>query len=335
MKILYQSPELDFKKKKLCLTHTDRPVDFERCSREFLVKRYRDPLRLPPQEDFYGLKSILGLSPYAGEITIWSFEENDLRKRCELMAHLRPENYRPQHVLWYQGKLWVLGVEILEIYDDTFSLIHTVRDPWLSGAHTLSHDEKGRVYLSCAASDSILIVDARTFQVVQALRMPEKIYGSNYPLSRSDSVVDHFISNDAQLTHVNSAWPWRGGVLVSTLIQGALGWFDSRGEYQELLRGFVGCHGARVDSRSGDIYFSDSCSGKLFFLDAAFQAVEAMDFESRWLHDACQLEGDVFAAAVSDKNQVVIADLRSKEILNRIDGSPFGAGTQFIGYAPC
>jgi hypothetical protein len=161
--------------------------------------------------------------------------------------------------------------------------------------------------------------------------MPESIYGRNFDLSRADSVVEHYIPNDLQLTHINSASFWCDGIVVSTLI-GAIGWFDLQGQYRELLRGFVGCHGIRPQARTGPLYFSDSCLGVVVFLNSKLGISRRVDTQSRWLHDALQLGGDVFAVSIADHNQVSIVDFASRQPIARIPGAEFGMGTQFLSY---
>jgi hypothetical protein len=164
------------------------------------------------------------------------------------------------------------------------------------------------------------------------LRVPETIYGSNYPLSRDASTVDHYIDNDSQLTHINCAWPWNDGILVSNFIQGALGCFDANGNYIELARGFVGCHGARIDHRTNQIYFSDSCVGTVNFLTSNYTIDYRVDAESSWLHDAHQLDNNIFALAVADRNRIEIMDFSSRKVIATIPGNGFGSTVQFIYY---
>ncbi len=314
----------------LCVSHSDRPIEFERCRRDFLAEHYNVPDRLPPAEPFEKLKPFIELSPFVGDITLWQFENGDL-SRPVFRQHLRPEWYKPQFALWHAQQLWVLGIDTLEVYDPGLQLVASVTDPWMSGCHALAVDGNGDMLVSCSSSDSILILDRTSRAVKAALRMPEEIYGFNYPLKRTDSVIDHYIPNPSQLTHVNCVWPWNGGILVSTMIQGAIGWFDPEYRYRELTRGFIGCHGARVTD-NGTIYFSDSCSGEILFLDERFGAARRYATGSIWLHDALQLSGDVFAAALSDSNSVRILDLASGDCLAELAGGDFGNTTQFISY---
>jgi hypothetical protein len=210
-------------------------------------------------------------------------------------------------------------------------LVHerTVEDPWLSGAHTVFPDNRGHLLVSCAGSDSILLVDEHLLQVVDAFRLPESLYGRNFPLSRADSVVEHYVPNDLQLTHVNCAYPWREGILVSTLI-GAIGWFDFAGHYKELFRGFVGCHGIRAQKHAGNLYFCDSCVGTVDFLDENCVIRRRISTGSRWLHDAQELTNNIIAVSVTDRNQVELIDASSGKVLTVISGKGYGMGPQFL-----
>ncbi len=330
MKIYYNKQRTNSRQKLLCVTHTERPVDLDRCNINFLTKRFSDSTRLPPPVPFESLTPSSNHTPYLGDITIWEFVGDDFRTP-RLLAHMNPKEYKPQFALWYKQRLWVLGVEIIEIYDSTLSRLAVIKDPWLSGAHTIVPDQTGHLLVSCSASDSVLVIDEATYEVVQTRRMPQALYGFNYPLSRKDSVVDHYIINDYQLTHLNCAWPWRNGILVSTLIQGAIGWFDYNGNYKELLRGFIGCHGSRV-TREDQIYFCDSCLGSVVFLTPEFGSAHRLDTGSLWLHDAHELSCQTFALSVPDRNQVEIMNSLSEEVLGVIPCGDFGEGTQFVYY---
>lgn len=331
MKINFNRLKHNHGGKLLCVTHTDRPVDLERCNLEFLRGRYASPKRLPPAEPFQSLTPAAQHTPYFGEVTVWEFKNGNF-ETPELLAQFRPKTYKPQSVIWHRERLWVLGVSVLEVYDVNLRRVAVVNDPWLSGAHTIVPDGKGHLLMTCSTSDSVLILDDHDYSIVHAWRMPESLYGFNYPLKRTDSVVDHYVINDYQLTHINSARPWRQGILVSTLIQGAIGWFDPSGSYQELTRGFVGMHGARIDERTGRIYFSNSCRGVLTFLTHDFKVDYEVDMRSNWLHDAEQLGGDYFAVSVADRDKVDIYNVAEGKTLISLDCKKFGASTQFISY---
>lgn len=312
------------------VTHTERITDLDRCSLNFLEKRYERPNGIEALKPFESLPPLSSNTPYKGSVSVWAFRDRDW-SRPEHVATLRPD-YKPQHAIWYGGRVWVLGVDRLEVYDSCLERLATVEDPWLADGHTVYHDGKGHLLLSCAGSDAVLFVDESSLKVTRACRMPDGRYGKNYALKRTDSVVDHFITNDNQITHVNAAYPWRGGVVVSTLAQGSIGWFSRWGRYREIVSGFVGCHGVRVDARDGELYFADSTTGTVVFLDGAGRIKERFATRSVWLHDALQLDGDIFALAVADRNVVEIYDVRSKELLGTIDGEPFGQGPQFLYY---
>lgn len=330
MKVIFRREGANWNQDLLCVSHTDRALHQARANLNFLEMRYAKPDRLPPKEPFESLTPSIKHSPYLGACTVWEFEGGSVLK-SRLLAHFHPETYKPQQVIWHKQRLWVLGIECLEIFDSKFNLVKQVHDPWLAGAHTIVPDGKGKLLLSCSGSDSVLVLDEETYTIVKALRLPEEIYGFNYPLKRTDSVYDHFIPNDYQLTHINCAWPWKNGILVSTLIQGAIGWFDENDSYQELTRGFVGCHGVRV-SLSGQIYFSDSCTGLIMFLNQSFEIDKRIQTESVWLHDSLQLNENLFATAVADRNQVEIMDVTARKVIAAIPGADFGQGPMFVSY---
>lgn len=329
MKIIYKRRGANWQQNLLCITHSDRPVELELCNLNYLELRYSDPERLPPSQPFESLTTSIKHSPHLGEVTVWEFRDDNFRKP-RLLLHLRPNNYKPQFAIWHQQQLWILGVEVLEVYDSNLSRLAVIRDPWLSGAHTIIPDQKGQLLVSCSASDSVLVIDQLTHKLVRALRMPNSLYGFNYHLSRTDSVVDHYIINDFQLTHINCAWPWRDGILVSTLIQGAIGKFNHDEKYTELLRGFIGCHGARIDQRTGRIFFADSCLGTVVFLTAAYTIDYRIDARSKWLHDVHQMNGNIFALSVADRNLIEIMDCTSRKVITDIPCNDFGNSTQFI-----
>jgi hypothetical protein len=310
----------------LCVTHSDRVTDLDRCSLNFFEKRYDRRLQnLPP---FETLSPSTAYSRYKGVVTVWGLTAGSW-PRPELLATLRP-SFKPQHALWHNARLWLLGTEVLEVYDRDLTRQGAVTDPWLADAHTVAPGPRGSLLVSCSGSDAVLFVDPRSLRITRALRMPEELYGLNYPLTRSDSVVEHFIPNDLQTTHVNAASSWRDGVVVSTLAQGAIGWFTADGDYTEITKGFVGCHGVRADPRNGGLYFTDSTTGTIVFLDEDGRIRGRFATRSSWLHDAQHLDGDVFALAVTDRNVVEISNVRTKELLATINGGPFGEGPQFL-----
>ncbi len=219
----------------LCVVHSDRPMQEPNSDINYLERRFGSPLRLPPAQPFETLEPARAFTTYLGAISVYDIGDAGERQP-ELVCAFRPDTYKPSHAMWHNDRLWVLGTEHIEVYDAHLNSIRVIRDPWLAGSHTIAPDGDGHVLVSCSASDAILVFDAGTGDVSKVWRVPEDLYGRNYPLDRAHSVVDHYIDNDRQLTHLNCAWPWRGGLLVSLLIQGA---------------GVPGSAGRR-DSSSGD-----------------------------------------------------------------------------------
>jgi hypothetical protein len=333
MNIKYFDESFRWDQKLLCVTHADRPTEEARCNLNFFGRRYSDPARLPARIPFSSLTPISMHQPYGGSITLWTIKF-DPSLEIKLRAFFRPD-YKPQHAIWYEEKLWVLGVDRLVVYSvkgDSITQIGSLEDPWLSGGHTIAPDGGGRLLLSCSGSDSVLVVDAQTLKIEKAWRVPESIYGRNFDLRREDSVVDHFIPNDLQLTHVNCAWPWRNGIVISTQIQGAIGWFSPEGDYRELTRGFLGCHGVRSLRQSEGLYFSDSAVGILTLLDEGFRIKTRVGTGSIWLHDSLELAEDIFIMACGDRNRIEFFDIKSCAVRKVIPCKKFGKGPQFFYY---
>jgi hypothetical protein len=314
----------------LCVVHSDRPVQEAHNDINYLERRFASPLRLPPAEPLETLAPARAFTPYLGAISAYDIGETGDQPPV-LVCAFRPDTYKPSHAMWHNDRLWVLGTEHIEVYDAQLESLTAIYDPWLAGGHTIAPDGRGRVLVSCSASDAILAFDEDTGGLSQVWRVPEAWYGRNYPLSREHSVVDHYIHNDSQLTHINCAWPWRGGFLVSLLIPGVIGWSDGNGDYREIVRGFVGCHGARVRSDIEEIYFSDSCSGMLVFVDRHGDVIRRVGTGSRWLHDAVQIHGDLFAMAPFDHNEVLLMNVATREVTGRIPCASRG-GPQFLSF---
>jgi hypothetical protein len=314
----------------LCVRHSERPMEDPTCDINYLEKRFASPFRLPPQQPFDMLRPSHDYSPYSGSISIYDVGD-DGRREPQLVCAFRPDAYKPQHALWLSDRLWVLAAEHIEVYDAALHPLMQIRDPWLAGNHTIAADENGRLIVSSAASDSVLTVDAGSGEVTRAWRVPEAVFGENYALARDQSVVDHYITNDIQVAHVNCAWPWRGGVITTSLIRGAVGWFDAAGRYREVVRGFVGCHGARVRTDVDEIYFCDSCSGMVVFVDFNGNILRRVGTRSHWLQDAVQVRGDLFAMAPFDRNEVILMDITTKNVVSRIPCAARG-GAQFLSF---
>ncbi len=105
--------------------------------------------------------------------------------------------------------------------------------------------------------------------------------------------------------------------VYSTLTQGAIGLCDlERGTWCEITRGFVGCHGARANP-AGTLYFTDSATGTLTFLNPAGQITYRYAVPSRWLHDALPITDRLWAFALADSNELRIYDLDADRLVYR------------------
>lgn len=319
----------------LTLTHSSRATNLARCSVQFLTRRFGDPGRLrdlPPLATF-GPAEVL----YSGAVSFYRVSrESGGRLRLEALGAVRHRD-RLQHVIrhvsegtdellaGFENRLerWRLRAPLDGLRRVTRRDVTVVRryeHPHLVGLHTVEPLGEGRVALACSAPDAVLVLDLASGEVERTLRLPAALYGQGYDLEGAD-LRRHAIPDERQTTHVNAAHrAGASGLVVSTLIQGAIGRFDltagANGAYEELCRGFVGCHGARV-SAEGEVYFADSAAGLLVFLTADGRVARRFATGSRWLHDAQQIAGSVYAFALADSNELQLHDVATGELLAR------------------
>jgi hypothetical protein len=332
----------------LALTHSSRKANLARCSVEFLTRRFGDPGRLRDLPPFAGLPPPRAL--YSGAASFYRVLAEDgeggedgehgeggegtprrRRVRLECVGRLRSRD-RIQHVallgagdllVGYEYRLerWRLRAPIDQLRRLTGAdreAVWRCEHPHLAGLHTVEPLGDGRAALSCASADAVLLCDLEVGKVTATLPLPAALYGQGYELGAGTDLRRHAIPDEAQATHVNAAHRAGGSrVVVSTLIQGAIGLLDlASGAYAEICRGFVGCHGARL-SAEGEVYFADSPAGALTFLTAAGGIARRFAVGSRWLHDAQQIAGSVYAFALADSNELRLYDLDDGELLWR------------------
>ena len=294
----------------LLLTHSSRGTNLDRCSRDFLEGRFASPGRLQNRPPFDSLPSARSL--YSGALSTFAVErESDGRWRCR-PAGVVKRRRKIQHAQALDGDRLLVGFEHhLEVWNRSRCTAEW-EHPHLAGLHTVAALGEERVALSCAAADAVLVFNLLDGQVERTLQFPDEMYGSGYRLTEDRDLREHYIDDDWQAAHVNSAVPYGGRhLLVTSFIPGAVGAFDlDDGSYEEICRGYVGCHGARCDA-AGDVYFCDSPSGDLVHLSAEGEARRRFATGSRWLHDAIQVEGDVYAMALSDTNELRLVDIEA------------------------
>lgn len=312
----------------LALTHSSRRTNLARCSAEFLRRRFGDPARLrslPPFEELPPPEPL-----YSGAASFYRVLKDGKDLRFQLLGSVR-DREKIQHVSLLSKTDLLVGYEqrverwrlpgpigsVSWITRGGCTVVQRYEHPHLAGLHTVVPIAAGRAVLSCSASDAVLILDLETGEVDRTLRMPATLYGSNYDLTPERDLRRHYVGDAWQTTHLNQAFPFDKGrrILVSTLIQGAIGVFDlETGAYGELARGFVGCHGARVNEE-GQVYFADSAAGHLVFLDDQGRVERRFDAGSRWLHDVQQIAGNVYAFALADTNELRVWDIKREELI--------------------
>lgn len=313
----------------LTLTHSSRETDLERCSVQFLTRRYSDPARLAGLPPFESLPPAPTL--YSGAVSLFvAFEDGSGRLHLRRLGSVRSRD-RIQHaallpsgdvlvgfehrVVRWRSRLPIAEMDRIDAMD--FQVAARFEHPHMAGLHTVEPLGPDRVVISCSSPDALLVLDLGEGKLERILRLPRDLYGRNYDLAPGMDLRRHYIPDDLQIAHLNAAFadPTGRWLAVSTLIQGAIGVFDlETGRYEEVTRGFVGCHGARFDDR-GNLYFADSATGTLVFLTEEGKIARRFSTGSRWLHDVRQLRGSVYAFALADANELRVYDIDKNELL--------------------
>lgn len=348
----------------LFLTHSGRDTDLSLCSVNYLTSRYKDPDRLKHIPPLDSLEPTSKFDSYEGVLSIYQVGFDDGEFCVELAAVIKDDR-KMQHVVQKSANELLVGFEsLLEVWEFSkpiaemgkgVAATHRCKARYehglFAGVHTVMIGPDGTAQVSCSAPDAVIEFDMDTGSLVAFKRMPEEIYGRNYSVDEASDMRAHYIHNDLQTTHVNAAWPEPdGSVLVSALIQGAIGVFSPEDNgYREIARGFVGCHGVRRSSE-GVIYFADSAVGCLVFIDDEGNILRRYCVDSGWLHDVQQIQEDIYALGLSDRNELLICDISKDAVLYRkryptIKDSRFnslrnalpwwrGNSTQFLSFQP-
>lgn len=313
---------------KICLSHSTRPLEHERVSLNFQHHRYDRPGRLdslPPLEQ-------LPPEPggYLGVITLWEWSGSHRELPVYIGKLEKP--YKAQNAVIHGDELLVCGTDFIEVYPLEGSWdtpLRVITHPWFAGGHTLFVDDHDRLIVSCSAPDAILrfTLDG-TF--INAWRLPTELYGQSYDLRPDDNLHDHYISNDFQTAHMNCAFPYPEGYLITSLIPGAVGKMDPKGGYTELISGFRGCHGARASNFGDYFYFSDSTLGVIVEVDYNGRIRRRGQVRSLWLHDAVEISPMVYLCTNSSDNSMELWDFRTPERVWAVGCREFGKTTQFL-----
>jgi len=311
----------------LCITHSPRQLDFSRSSSHFLERRYGKSGRLNNLPEFNSLNK-QDLPEWKNNLTIWKF--NHLSFAKPELLNFSKKDYTVNHAIFDGDNLTICGSTFLEICSKNFRTQFQLSSNWFAGGHTVYMDINNDLVVACSGSDSLLIFDVREKKLKKILRMPEKNYGFNYDIKPEDDIREHYINNDRQLCHINCAFPTVNGYLVTAFIQGAVGLFDFEGNYNELVSGFRGCHGARTRPGLEGFYFSDTCKGTLIEIDQKSNIKRTFSVDSKWLHDCQWISGDIYLFSLSDKNMIQLWDIEINKKLWEIKMDSYGKTTLLL-----
>ncbi len=299
--------------KLLITTHSSRWFESQRGSLNALNERFQNRVleNLPPLDSFPPVGEAIQVT---GAVAFWRLEPPGAAgRRVTLLKVLRPA-VNPQSVCFIGDKLAIAGPDRVMLYAPGFEELTPLTDPWIAGCHTVKLAEDGTIWVTSAPANAALRLDPGSGRVVERLIMPAR-YGVGHALTPEDDLRTHFITTDYQPTHINSAVPVGGGLLVSMLVPGAVGFFDEARTYREIAGGMRGCHGARVHPRTGEIYASDSPTGLVWFFDReSGRPTRRLDFGSRWLHDALILDDGAIVGLASDRNEILFLDEAGKPV---------------------
>ena len=313
--------------KVLCVTHSSRPFVERRSSLNALSSRFgSDRLKnLPSLESLPGVDAAV---PFTGMLSLWKVVEGP-EPSLQFLSSYDP-GFKVQSAAFRGDRLLVCGSDRLEILDASLTPTSTIRDNWIAGGHTVFVDTEGYAWLTSAPANAILRVDIDSGVVVERLPLPN-MYGVGYDIKPHHDLRRHFVPTDSQPTHVNCAYPTDAGILVTLLIPGAVGVYDHDRSYREIVRGFRGCHGGKLDPDRSEIYLTDSPAGLIWFFDATSAEIKGrLKVESHWLHDAHLLSNDLLAAAPSDRNAVLLVERSSGRVLFSQECHSLGASVMFV-----
>ncbi len=329
-----------FREFELLVTHSTRKFDHARASADFIRARYADRSRLENVPPFETLASSSTKHYMHGALT--HFRLRFFGEEASLEA-LRCIDSREliQHAVVVGGRLVVCCSGFLVVLPSIhYPLTGTefdpgspfrIDDPWFSGLHSVVPANDEECVVSASGPDAVLWVDLRKKIVTRRFRLPESLYGVNYRLTPEMSVHDHYIPNDYQLGHLNSAFPDDdGGCFVTTLGQGDIGHFDREGRYERLATGYVGAHGIRRSLDGSYLYFTESPAGKIRKLSFQGNVGTIAQVRTGWLHDAQQIAQDLFVCLPVDRNELLIIDVRNEREVVGFDLSQRGLNPQFL-----
>lgn len=319
----------------ILLTHSSRPVDFDECAYPVLRDRYANPDRLKNLPSFESLPHIDTRRHYKGGLSVLELSVSGGSARLRRANYLDP-GFKIQHATLVDGRLVLCLEDALLLLNDPLAPFpeaspERIDDPWFAGLHTVFQSGKSRCVVSASAPDAVMEVDLETRSVTKRLRLPAEIYGENYKLDETTSLREHYIHNDVQVAHVNCAWPTSdGSIYVSSLVRGDIGVFDPVGNYRVLSRGDIGCHSARVTADGGTLYYADSCNGNLVLCDRGGTERRRIAMRTNWLHDVQHIDGDLFALCLSDRNLLVLFDVRRDAVVLDESFADLGGSLQFV-----
>lgn len=312
--------------KMFCISHSSRIIFEDRCKINAFATRFK-PVTLDDLPPFDSLKDVYSANPYKGSISLWELTGNDKEPDLKPLAHIHPAQ-KSQSAAIIDRRIIIHEIDRLEVFDINLSLQKTITNPWIAGGHTI-YPDGNTVWISLATANAILQIDIDSGEVLTRIRMPE-IYGKGYPIEHDTDLKKHNIQTNYQPTHVNSVIPYQDGLIISCLRQGAIGFIRKDQSYREIAHGFSGCHSAKIDPFTHELFFADSPTGIVWFLDFnSGRILRRIHVKSRWLHDIECINETYLLAIDGEHNQLHIINKFDGTVLRSYECNAFGNGLVF------
>ena len=258
--------------------------------------------------------------PYKGKLCFWEYY-ND--KKINKKYFYTP-NFKVQYVTKTDNKIIILGADRVQILNK--GKIENIYNNLFFGCHIVNPDysRKEIVWISSAVSNRIIKFNVRTKKIENEILMPKK-YGNKYV--KNIDYKKSYINTDNQNTHLNSVFSHKNRLYVTFWKQGILGYFEND-KFYEILRGFIGLHSVRIWKNL--IYFTDSSNSSLVIIDlATFQIINRIKFQNKYVHDVYILDNKKLFYT-SEKNEIVLYNYKSHQILNKLNTISAGGSIQFL-----
>lgn len=312
--------------KILCLSHSERPFVGATTTVGAITARFaeRQTVTCDNIESFDSVETAV---PYKGAISFWQIDETT--RTASYLTQYAPD-FKVQSAVIQGDAVYICGSDRIEILDRDLQVTKTITHPLLAGPHTIALDGDGNIWVSSAPANAALCFCPTSGELLKAVPMP-KSFGTGPDLSKDIDLREHYVPTNHQPTHLNCITPTPdGGFLATFWIQGAIYKHSPQGRWKEVISGFRGCHGGKICPDGNGLYFTDSSTGFVYYLDDKGRISGRTEFDSGWLHDAEMVNDRLVIGTAGDQNAIILADPQSGVVYSQHDCSRLGATVMFV-----